>query len=87
MKTGLFLKYNGSFTENDSEIPLSDLGKSLVSFERLVGDLIKICRINGEVVVTATTTREGSHIVDTIVHINGAIGQLPFDSPEYLIQY
>lgn len=87
MKTELFIKYTGSYTENDSEIPLSDLGKSLVSFEKLVADLIKICRINGEVVVTATATREGSHIVDTIIHINGAIGQLPFDSPEYLIQY
>jgi hypothetical protein len=87
MNAELFLKYSGSYTENDSEIPLSDLGKSLVSFENLVTDLIKICRINGDVVVTATTTREGSHIVDTIIHINGAVGQLPFDSPEYLIQY
>ncbi len=87
MKTEIFLKYMGSYTENDSEIPLSDLGKSLVSFERLVGDLVKICRINGDVVVTATASREGSHIVDTIIHINGTIGQLPFDSPEYLIQF
>lgn len=87
MKTAIFLKYVGSYTENDSEIPLSDLGKSLVSFEKLVGDLIKICRINGDVVVTATASREGSHIVDAIVHINGAIGQLSFDSPEYLIQF
>jgi len=77
----------GSYTENDSEIPLSDLGKSLASFEKLVGDLVKICRINGDVVVTATVSREGSHIVDTIVHINGTIGQLPFDTPEYLIQF
>jgi len=77
----------GSYTENDSEIPLSDLGKSLASFEKLVGDLVKICRINGDVVVTATVSREGSHIVDTLVYINGTIGQLPFDSPEYLIQF
>lgn len=87
MKSEIFLKYMGSYTENDSEIPLSDLGKSLVSFEKLVGDLVKICRINGDVVVTATASRKGSHIIDTIVHINGAIGQIPFDSPEYLIQF
>lgn len=87
MKAELFLKYLGSYTENDSEIPLSDLGKSLVSFEKLVGDLVKICRINGDVVVTATVSREGSHIVDTLIHVNGTVGQLPFDSPDYLIQF
>ncbi|MGA2150942.1 MAG: hypothetical protein ABSG48_02125 [Geobacteraceae bacterium] len=63
MNSELFLKYVGSYTENDSEIPISDLGKSLVSFEKLVGELVKICRINADVVVTATSTREGSHIL------------------------
>ncbi|HMN11871.1 MAG TPA: hypothetical protein PKD55_06045 [Bellilinea sp.] len=87
MKNELFLKYVGAFTENDSEIPLSDLGKSLASFERLVAELVKICRVNGEVVVTATVSREGSHVVDTIIHINNVAGQLPFDVPEYFIQF
>lgn len=87
MKNELFLKYVGVFTENDSEIPLSDLGKSLASFERLVGELVKICRVNGDTVVTATVSREGSHVVDTVIHINNIAGQLPFDTPEYFIQF
>lgn len=87
MNAEIYLRYVGAYTENDSEIPLSDLGKSLISFERLAKELASICRINGEITITATPSREGSHIVDAIVHVTTALGEQPFDNPAHLIEF
>ena len=87
MNSEIFLRYVGTYTEDDSEIPLSDLGKSLISFERLTKEFASICRLNGEIVITATPSREGSHIVDAVLHIKTSLGQLPFDSAEHLIEF
>jgi hypothetical protein len=87
MQTCLFLKYVGIVSENDSEIPLSDLGKSLIHFEKIVQDLSRICRLEGDLSVTVIPSREGSHIIDMILHFEPALGQLPFSSPENLLEF
>jgi hypothetical protein len=87
MKTELYIKYTGSDSRDDSNIPLSDLGKSLISFERIVNDLSEIFGIDAKVEVLATTHREGSHIVDLLLQISDAFDSLPFDSPEHFLEF
>lgn len=87
MKTDLYLRFVGSDLEDDSQIQLSDLGRSLIGFENLVGSIGKVCGLNGDWVVTATSSRQGSHIVDTIIQLKTSLGQLPFDSIEHLLEF
>jgi len=87
MKAELYIKYTGSDPRDDSNIPLSDLGKSLISFERIVNDLSEIFGIDTKVEVLATTHREGSHIVDLLLQVSDTFDSLPFDSPEHFLEF
>jgi hypothetical protein len=87
MQTDLYLRYVGIVSENDSEIPLSDLGKSLIHFEKIAQDFSRICQLEGDLKISAVPSREGSHIIDMILHFEPSLGQLPFSSPENLLEF
>lgn len=87
MKAKLYIKYTGSNPEDDSSIPLSDLGKSLISFERIITDISDLLGISTKVEVLATTHREGSHIIDLLLQVSESIDYLPFDSPEQFLEF
>jgi hypothetical protein len=87
MNTQLFIKYVGSIEDRTSEIPLSDLGQSLIAFEEILDDLSHVCRIDGKLQISATAEREGSHIVDLILRLSQDVNSLPFDSPTHLLEF
>lgn len=87
MSTNLYLRYEGSDSESPSDIPLSDLGRSLIGFDAVVRDFARVCRLNAELEVVATSRREGSLIVDTLVKIQEVVAQIPFESTDHLLDF
>jgi len=87
MKTSLYLRYVSINPDEESNIPLGDLGNSLVAFERLVSDLSDVCRLDTKVEVLATTHREGSHIVDLLLQAQAELNSLPFESTDQLLEF
>ena len=87
MNANLYLRYKGTDPNRPSDIPLSDLGKSLLGFDRVVSDFARICRINADIEIVATSRRRGSLIVDTLVMIQEVADQLPITSNEHLLDF
>jgi len=77
MQSSFYIKYEGKNNANDSSVDLSVLGESILGFDFLIKELIKIIGIQGEVSVKAKRGREGSVIIDLILEI---ISKAPFDN-------
>ena len=87
MDADLYLRYEGAVPGRPMDIPLSDLGKSLLGFDRVVRDFARVCRLEAEIEVVATSRREGSLIIDALVRIQEAAGQLPIASTDHLLDF
>ena len=79
MSENLYLRYKGIVPENDSLVDLTDLGKSLIGFDKAVTKLIKVVRLKGDISLKATACREGSLIVDIIIDTYNYIQAQPFE--------
>lgn len=86
-KSYLFIKYEGSQKNDNCTVDLSELGTSLVGFDRLIKELIKVSRIRGAFSVQATSYRKGSIVVDLLINIKTFFEQLPFDNPQDLLDF
>jgi hypothetical protein len=69
MQSNFYIKYKGKDEVDDSIVELSALGESILGFDCLIKELIKIAGINGEVNVEASRVREGSLIIDLVIKI------------------
>jgi hypothetical protein len=85
--THLYVRLVGADRENDSAIPLADLVKSLYGLEQVLDDFARICKLNGEIIVTANPPEEGSFVIGICVDLKMNIGQLPFDSVTHLMEF
>jgi len=66
MEFNLYLRFKG--TDNDENpVGLSELGESLVGFDYVFREFARVLRIEGGVQVSATSSRRGSVIVDTLI--------------------
>ena len=87
MRTSLHFRYVGADPDRESEVPLVDLGRSLLGFDRVIKDLTRIIRLNGEIDVRAVATSEGSLIIDALLELNLELGQLPFERIDDLLAF
>ncbi|MCK5114718.1 MAG: hypothetical protein KAR11_08160 [Phycisphaerae bacterium] len=85
--SSIHLRYKGFENTGDSCLDLTDLGKSLVGFDKLLRELVKITNVNGEVSIKATAFRDGSVIVDLLIKLQELANQVPFDSTDDLLDY
>jgi len=87
MKSELYIKYEGSISQDDSCVVLSDLGQSLIAFEELIKHLGHTFKLETDIGVYITSRRQGSQIIDVLVQIRETIDSLPFDSVEHLLEF
>ena len=87
MRAPLYFRYVGVRQDVETEIPLEDLGRSLLGFDSVVKDFGKIIGLNGEIEVRALSNKKGSLILDTILELNLQVGQLPFDEIGPLLDF
>lgn len=85
--SSIHIRYKGVDSNDDSSLDLTCLGKSLVGFDKLLKELVKITRVNGEVSIKATSFRDGSVIVDLLIKLQDLTGQVPFDTINDLLDY
>lgn len=87
MRAPLYLRYVGVDPDAESEIPLEDLGRSLLGFDRAIKDFARVVGLNGEIEVRAAAYSEGSLIIDAILELKLELGQLPFEHIEHLLNF
>jgi len=87
INSNIHLRYKGIDNQDDSCVDLTDLGKSLVGFDKLLRELIKITKINAEVSIKATATRDGSVIVDLLIKLQELSELVPFKNVNDLLDY
>ena len=87
INSSIHLRYKGVDNNDDSCLDLTDLGKSLVGFDKLLRELVKITKVNGEVSIKATAFRDGSVIVDLLIRLQEFADQIPFDRVNDLLDY
>jgi len=85
MKSNFHLRFNT--VESDTEIDLSVLGDSLVGFDNLIREIVKITRIQGDVSIQASSYRKGSIIIDAFIYITDNVEQLPFEKIDELLDF
>lgn len=83
----LYIRLVGSDDKNRSAIPLTDLSTSLIGIERVLEDFAKICRLNGEIVLTANPPEEGSFVIGICLDLKLGYGQLPFEHISHLLEF
>lgn len=83
MEFRLYLRFTGS-DQDDSEVALSELGESLVGFDSIFQEFARILHLEGGVEVSATASRDGSLIIDTVLALSDATS-LGFDSFQALL--
>ncbi len=87
MNPNLFLRYKGNLPEDDSQMALAELGQSLIGFDALLKEFARILRIEGELEVRITASKEGSIIVEMLTVLNNASGGLPFETVGDLLDF
>ncbi|MBI5414548.1 hypothetical protein HZA38_03450 [Candidatus Peregrinibacteria bacterium] len=87
MEANFFLKYRGLNEKNDSEVDLAVLGESIVGFDIVIKEIFKISKINGNIIVKASNTREGSLIVNIIIILLDLAEKIPFEKVVDLINF
>jgi hypothetical protein len=85
MKSNFHIKFKPA--ENDNEIDLSFLGESLVGFDNVIREIVKITRIQGDISIQASSHRKGSVIIDALVNIKDVAEQLPFEKIDEFLDY
>lgn len=79
MQPNFFIKYRGIDKQNDSQIDLAALGKSIIGFDKVIKETFKISKIKGDIAVIASKTREGSLIIDILIFFIDKADSIPFD--------
>lgn len=74
IKQAIYIRYVG--VENESELPLNELGESLVGINQSFYNLAKVLRLNDEISLQATKTSEGSFVIDTFLQTAGQASEL-----------
>ncbi|MGJ8678402.1 MAG: hypothetical protein ACSHX0_12865 [Akkermansiaceae bacterium] len=69
MSEHYYLRYTPVEGAPQNEVDLRTLGQSLIGFSRISSEFTKILRIRGEIRFSATTFKDGSVIVDTLVEL------------------
>lgn len=87
MNSNIFIRYSFGVPKSVDEFDLSDLGKSLIGFEKLCKQLEIITKINGNVSIQAQGLREGSLIIDVLIKLEDVDHLAPFDQFEYLLEF
>lgn len=87
MQPNFFIKYRGIQASNDSIVDLVALGESIIGFDALIKEVFRISKMNGDVSISATKTRDGSLIVDILVAVSNIIGSTPFERVEDLLNF
>ena len=87
INSSIHLRYKGVDNTDDSCLDLSDLGKSLVGFDKLLRELVKITKVNADVSIKTTAFRDGSVIVDLLIKLQELSEQVPFDRVNDLLDY
>lgn len=87
MRAPLYFRYTGIEETSASEIPLEDLGRSLIGFDHVIKDLARVIRLNGVIEVKAASYHEGSLILDTILELKLELDQLPFETVDQLLDF
>ena len=87
MEPNLFFRYVGANKDNTSEIPLDDLGVSLIGFDKVIHEFADVCHLNAEINVMVNSKHEGSLILEAIVKVNILPDALPFESINHLLDF
>lgn len=87
INSSFHLRYKRVDHTDDACLDLTDLGKSLVGFDKLLRELVKITKINADVSIKATAFRDGSVIVDLLIKLQELSEQVPFDRINDLLDY
>jgi hypothetical protein len=78
MNPNLFIRFKGIDRAHDSEIDLAELGESLIGFDSLFKNFGEILRVEEQLEIKVTATKEGSVIVELVIWLQQGI--IPFDS-------
>jgi hypothetical protein len=87
MQPNLYLRFQGSDEELDSNISLAELGESLQGFDAVFKEFARILRIELEPEVQATSHREGSLIIEIAAWWKDTSDGLPFHSVDDFITF
>lgn len=87
MQPNLYLRFQGSDEELDSNISLAELGESLQGFDAAFKEFARILRIELEPEVQATSHREGSLIIEIAAWWKDTSDGLPFHSVDDFITF
>lgn len=85
MNPNLFIRFKGIDREHDSEVDLAELGESLMGFDSLFRNFGEIIRVEGQLEIKATATKEGSVIVDLVARLQH--GTIPFESIDNYLNF
>ncbi|MFZ2188212.1 MAG: hypothetical protein WAV73_01445 [Candidatus Moraniibacteriota bacterium] len=86
MKANLFIKYKGLGID-DSEIDLVTLGESIIGFDLVIREIFKTTKIDADIKVGVSKTREGSLIVDIIIFVISNKEHVPFEKISDLLNF
>lgn len=81
-----YLRYLPHEDQPQDEVDLRALGESLIGFSRLASEFSRVLGIRGEITVSATHTREGSLIIETLIDLSSA-GVEVFESAQDLYDF
>src|ERR1017187_4044369 len=87
MNPNLFIRFKGIHADHDSDVDLAELGESLVGFDALFREFVGVMRVEGQLEIKATATREGSIIVDLVIWLQHEAASYPFHSIDDLINF
>lgn len=83
MHQDLYIKYVGK-KEDDSVIPFTELGESLIGFDQSIRHMSKILRMECDVEIQARGTSEGSLIIDALLQFASAANDIFSNLDNYL---
>lgn len=83
MKQDIYIRYVGK-KEDDSVIPFTELGESLIGFDRSIRHMSKILRMECDVELQARGTSEGSLIVDALLQFASGANDMFSNLDNYL---
>lgn len=86
MPQPLYLRYTPNEGKPQHEVELKALGESLLGFTRVTEEYSRILGISGELVITATYTREGSLVINLLVELQQT-GQVVFETAQHLYDF
>ena len=64
-----YIRYSPVEGAPENEVDLKSLGESLIGYSRISSEFTRILRIRGDIRISATSFRDGSLIIDTMVEL------------------